>query len=399
MTEIVDLYQESKNVTFYVPEFEVRVDGETLSDHVVRDVLDLTYTDSVKGIDSFQLTVNNWDDRSNQFKYVGSETKESLGKNPLHTLFDPCNNEVTVSLGYVGQLRVMLTGNFVTFETNFTGKGRPQLTVRGLNLLHQLRRKQNTRTWRDVRISQAVKSMERDFPLPIAVDRNAQRDEPILPFLAQRNQYDIDFIFAQARERGYVVFLREAQQERGPTRRELYFGPSQGKDAIPLRDVTFRLEWDKSLIDFTPSLTTANQVRSVTVNGWSRSRGQSVSATVDLDDPRLNRNRDLYEFLDRCAAREEIVVDEPVFTQQQARARAVALLQERQKDMVTAEGTTLGLPDLRSGKRLLIDGVGARFSGAYFVTETTHTWNESGYITKFKARREDDGSVQGGGAT
>lgn len=386
--EIVDLYQESQNVMFYVPEMEIQVTGENLPPQVIRDVIDLTYTDNITGIDSFQLTMNNWDDQANGFKYVGSETAESLRDNPLHTLFDPCNNEVTVRMGYLGQLRAMLTGNFVTYEPKFTGKGRPQLIVRGLNLLHQLRRKQNTRTWRDIRISRAIKSMERDFPLPIAIDRSAMREEPVLPFLAQRNQYDIDFIFAQARERGYVVFLREAQDERGPTQRELYFGPSEGRGASAPRDVTFRLEWNKSLIDFMPTLTTSDQVRSVTVNGWSRSNGQTVSVTVNLDDPRLNRNQDLHELLNRCAPREETVVDEPVFNRQQARARAIAILQERQKNMIKAEGTTLGLPDLRAGKMLLIEGVGARFSGEYFVTETTHTLNSGGYFTKFKARRE-----------
>ena len=38
-------------------------------------------------------------------------------------------------------------------------------------------------------------------------------------------------------------------------------------------------------------------------------------------------------------------------------------------------------------------GVGARFSGLYFVTDTTHTIGNNGYLTKFNARREDDGSA------
>jgi hypothetical protein len=38
-----------------------------------------------------------------------------------------------------------------------------------------------------------------------------------------------------------------------------------------------------------------------------------------------------------------------------------------------------------------IAGLGVRFSGEYFVTETTHTINDSGYITRFNARREDPG--------
>jgi phage protein D len=298
---------------------------------------------------------------------------------------------VEIRLGYAENLNVMLTGNFTTMEPNFPSSGGPTLTVRGLNVLHQLRRQQHTRTWRDRTDSQIVQSLERDFPLPIETDPNAQHDEPPLEFLAQRSQYDIDFIFSRARERGYVVFIQEADRQVRGSRKRLYFGPSHSRTPPGLRDVTFHLEWGKSLVDFRPTLTTANQVRSVTVRGWSRSQRQTISATVNLDDRRLSRNRDLYELLESCDPREEIVVDQPVFTVRQAERMALDILMDRQKEMVQASGTTVGLPDLRAGKQVLITNVGARFSGTYFVTETTHSLSAGGYVTRFKARREDQG--------
>ncbi len=39
----------------------------------------------------------------------------------------------------------------------------------------------------------------------------------------------------------------------------------------------------------------------------------------------------------------------------------------------------------------MIKGLGARFSGTYFLTETTHTIGAGGYTTRFGARREDPG--------
>ena len=85
------------------------------------------------------------------------------------------------------------------------------------------------------------------------------------------------------------------------------------------------------------------------------------------------------------------MVDKPVFTQREADELARAILLERSKDLVKASGTCIGLPDLRAGQRIKISGLGARFSGEYFVTDTTHTINDSGYITKFNVRREDLG--------
>jgi hypothetical protein len=100
--------------------------------------------------------------------------------------------------------------------------------------------------------------------------------------------------------------------------RRLYFGPSQ-TDMPGIRDVTFALKWGISLVDFKPTLTTANQIKSVTVNGWNRATKQPINATVTLDDPKLNINSDLHEMLQMCDPREELVVDEPVYTLAQAR--------------------------------------------------------------------------------
>ena len=146
----------------------------------------------------------------------------------------------------------------------------------------------------------------------------------------------------------------------------------------------------KSLIDFKPTLTTANQIRSVTVNGWNRRTGRAISEKVTLDDRDLNRNRDLYELLKKCDPREEVVVEEPVFSPRQS-------ARPGQGDPHgSAKGDGQSQRDYRRSagsacrKKVQIEGLGARFSGTYFITETTHTIGNNGYTTKFNARREDE---------
>lgn len=402
---VVDLFAESREQRgFYAPQFEIRIRGAQIPNDVLRDVVEVTYKDNWKEIDSFELTVNNWDPSTNSFKYVGAETPESLNQDTSESrryrLFEPCNKEVEVKMGYVGDLKVMLTGNFTTMEPNFPSSGAPTLAVRGLNILHQLRRKQYVYAWENKRDSEIAENLatlrdretgQRRFPLPIEIDQNALSTEPQIDYVAEQNQYDIDFLLARARQRGYVMFIQEADPQVRGSQRRLYFGPSQEGRIPGLRDVTFKLEWGKSLIDFRPTLTTANQVRSVTVNGWNRRTGRPIQERASLDDREFTRNRDLFELLQRCDPREEIVVEEPVFTPRQARDRARAILMDRQKEMVKASATTVGLPDLRAGKQVQIEGLGARFSGTYFITETTHTIGGNGYTTRFNARREDQG--------
>jgi len=176
---IMPLAQESSlQGGFYVPRFEVRIEGADLPDGVLHDVTQVTYRDNVKEIDSVELTVNNWDPADRRFKYIGSETPKTLDSTPLYHIFEPCNKEVQVSMGYMGNtvgsagqtsmsqrdnmggLTVMLTGTFTTMEPNFPSSGAPTLTVRALNVLHKLRTKQYTGTWGDMRDSDIVKNIE-----------------------------------------------------------------------------------------------------------------------------------------------------------------------------------------------------------------------------------------------
>jgi phage protein D len=88
-------------------------------------------------------------------------------------------------------------------------------------------------------------------------------------------------------------------------------------------------------------------------------------------------------------SRREIITDQPVRSQREAEDRARRILRELHKGMVEASAETIGLPDLRAGRKVQIDGVGDRFSGQYYITESMHTINDGGYKTTFKARREE----------
>ena len=403
----VTLAQESRTLgAFYVPYFEVVIGGTTVSSTQLGDVVQLTYKDSIKELDSFELVVNNWDAVENTFKFVGSETTQSLrgdtDASQRYHLFEPrADRKVTVSMGYVDHLRVMLTGTLTSMEPNFPSGGAPTLTVRGLNVLFTLRRKQYSGQWFDKRDSDIAKEIERArdrgarrFPLDIEIDNNARQDEPEIPYVAQQTQYDIDFLFGRARQRGYVIFIQEEDRQVRGSRHRLYFGPSHTARAPGLRDVTYNLEYGASLVEFRPTLSTTRQVSAVTVRGWNRRTRERIVKTVDTGDSRFDCNRDLIDLLPRAtdpqSSREEVVVNEPMYTCDQAGERAYAILSDRIKSIVTATGSTVGLPDLRAGKRVIIEGIGSRFGGAYFVTETTHTISESGYTTRFTARREND---------
>ena len=408
--EFVTLRSESANRgAFYVPRFELTIDGVPLDLSILRDAVELTYHDKTDEIDGFELVVSNWDSDRLRFKYIGSEDNESAADPTLHeleTLFEPCSKKVVVKLGYADELEEMMTGTFTTMEPTFAAAGPHTLAVRGLNQLHRMRRAKYDGQFHDKTDSEIAKSFEglvdpkwkssgmdaRRIPMPIEIDKTAKGDEPRIPFVTQKSEYDIDFLWRRARIRGYIVEIRKYE---GTNKEFLYFGPSETKSPTP-----YQLTWGMGLTDLKVTLTTANQVKKVTVHGWDRANQKPIEASADWFDPKLKHlNPKLGEIVQKCDPREERVINRPVFTKDEAKKAARDILLGSAQELVKAQGTVIGLPSLRAGSRVLLDGIGNRLSGEYFVTETTHTLNGSGYTTKFTARREDpDVEVGGGGA-
>src|SRR5436309_14340361 len=95
----IPVYQRGNGIeTFYVPAFAIKIKGHSLPKDVVRDVMQVTYKDSINDdMDSVELTINNWDDTARKFKYVGLD--ESDLKPGYKGLFNP-NQELEVYMGY-----------------------------------------------------------------------------------------------------------------------------------------------------------------------------------------------------------------------------------------------------------------------------------------------------------
>ncbi|MFQ5812407.1 MAG: phage late control D family protein [Anaerolineae bacterium] len=389
----IPIYEETE--PFYVPRFEIKVQGSPLPEDVVRDVMEVTYEDSVDKIDSFTLTINNWDAEKRAPKYVDLEEKPKPGspEAKVTAMLDPDpNKKVELYMGYQGNRRLMMTGFITTLEPNFPQSAAPTLTVRGLNVLDKLRRKQYTWSWSDTRDSNIARELRRPpddrsgrpgLDIEVRIDREAANNEPSEHHVFMNSQYPIVFLMERARRHGYSIYI--AEEENGRPARYLYFGPSQ-----LLRDVTYELEWGKSLLHFRPTLTTANQVSQVTVYGWNRRTKRRIEGTARLGERGLELNPDLHAVA-RAAGRHEVITNRPVHTPRQARALARDILLNQLKEMVKANGATVGLPDLRAGRAVIIKNVGYRFNGRYFVTQTTHTIDDSGYRTTFSARREETG--------
>ena len=381
---------------FYAPAFEIKLSGSPAPSKVMRDIMEVTYEDSVEKIDSFTLTVNNWDAENRTLKYVGTNPSGPDAGNAK--LFEP-GSQVLLSMGYQGDIRPIIAGLITTVDVEYAESGSSRLTVRGLNVLDRLRRKQYTWSWpedkksggiRDSDIATALSPKANDqtgkpgLDIKVVTDSQAASSEPLNPNVFMYNQYPIVFLMGRARRLGYSLFI--GQDDSGKD--YLYFGPSQD-----LRQVTYVLEWGKSHASFHPTYATARQLQSVTVRGWDRKAKKPIEGKATLDDIK-NINADL-RAVARAANREDVVVEESIQTPTQATDRAKKILEQRQRELIDASGTTVGLPDLRCGRVMVIRSTGQPFDGQYFIKETTHTINDQGYRTTFRAHREGPETQRG----
>lgn len=399
MTTFTEIY---KDRDLYVPAFDLKINGQSLPENAAKDVIDVRYSDSIDQIDSFEITVNNWDTQQQDFKYTGSTKTQELGNR--NRLFDP-GQEIELWMGYykpptgrtAGQetgLRLMLAGLITKITPNFPTSGQPTLKVNGQNALRKFMTRQETHVYERKRDSEIAEQVGRrgnfrigNLTIPVHVDASARSQELENDHILQDNQYDIVFLLQRAHRNGYDLLLRQETQQ-DQTEQFLFFGP-----AAEGQRTSYILEWGKSLIQFQPTLTTSRQVYSVTVNGWDAARGRRISITVDrsqLPTRGLRDRRELDQLESGFRERSEVIVDRPFRNEAEARQYARARLEQNARDLVTGRGSTIGTPDLRAGSVVELRKLGSTFSGRYLIKSTTHTINGSGYITEFEARLEED---------
>jgi phage protein D len=383
---------------FYAPAFRVRIRGRELL-QAEYDVQNVTYTDSDADMDSFDLTVNNWDPDGKGpgqgwFKYSDTD------------VFDPWQ-DIELSMGYYrngnDELQTMLVGEIVRMTPNFPESGPSTMTVHCVSLLQRFRiaqvtkdyfQKQDSWVARDL-VQGIAKDVRQKIPgLDLQVDdneiaMNLSNEQP-REHLEVHQQYAVNFLFARSREIGYDIWLEENTQG---SRRVVTFHYAPSKYTLK---PTYVLEWGKSLVSFQPSFATGNQPDEVIVRYWNpqaKKKFEGTATRADLvQDGVIDPTQDFGVKQGPLSKKSELVTNVVVQSDEEAKTAAKRRLRVLAQGLIEGKGKTVGLPDLRSGNKIKIVGLG-RYDGLYHVTSTTHTIGDGGYSTDFSARMEQVGKM------
>ncbi len=327
---------------------------------------------SVAGMFKFTIT--------NSFDADRQDFLTALGQPALDLL--KLGTRVWIRMGYGDrkQQALLLSGYITAVGTGFAEGASPDLEVSGQDALYRL-----TLGTRDHRIE---KGSVEDAVTKIAKDNNFTPKFEGKPqtkkSLDSNMQSDMDFLrklaenFSNPKEK-WEFFSRA--EESGDT---LYFRPrSVAKPAIGT------LTWGADLLSFKPEANLGNQISLVKVHGWNELTKEAIlgEARAQRQDPDAKTGGDIQSsFLTREVVRELRL---PVRTTQEANERAAAELAKALVDHLKGEGETLGFPELLPDTRVALDGLGAKFSRAFYVTKTVHRYDSSGYRTRFSIEEPD----------
>ena len=357
---------EQAHLNFYVPSYRILVNGNDLLRKLFLEITTVQVDNTLKGADRFSFTVNS------AFNFENREFRLSKDFPLISDLF-AFGTAVEISMGYQDNkdLPLILRGKITAVQTSFPAGGLPQITVSGYDLTYCMTKGKKSRNWSDKTDSYIVSQIAQEYGLtPKVEDTKVQH-----PKTEQSQESDSQFLEKLAERNGYELYAFD---------RDLIFKPPANKE-----EAVISLEWGRGLLSFTPEINIAEQITKVEVRGWNVATKKEIvgTATVGEEPGRDSGRRSGGEVLKQvCRDQGELKVRVPVFSQQEAKRRAEAILKKRSELFVQGSGESIGLPEIRANTNIELTGLGKPFNKTYYVEQTTHTISTSGYRTTFKVK-------------
>jgi uncharacterized protein len=350
----------------YVPDFDVVLDGRRLPADLRSTITAVRFEEALEGASRVEL----------QFANVGLR----LLDRPVFDLDVP----LELSLGYRPQaLEPVFTGSITGMDPTFPAGGMPALTINAQDATDRLNRSRKDRAFpyyiTDGAIAALVAAENGLVPRSDLVAAGvgglgAFAEQPRY----QYKQSDHQLLRQIAAEYGYEIWGD------GPFLNIRFLTPG-----LPTPEI--ELHWGRSLLDFTPRLTSIGQVAAVRAHIWVEALKTQIGVEVTWDGERL-----AVRVLPALFGEQEDTIeatltipDLPVDSAPDAIKWLIGEMRRRVNGRLTASGSAVGDPRFRAGRVIAVSGVGDRYSGhTYRLTSVAHTLDQGGYRTRFQVRKE-----------
>jgi hypothetical protein len=388
----------------YAPDYKIVIDGEPIPAALRAAITGITYQDGIEGADRVEVTIAN-----QNLRFLD------------HPLLQ-VDNGFKLSIGYAPDpLEEVFVGEITGVEPTFPNSGMPAIKIVAHDFLQRLTRGSGDRAFflnttsinnfpiPDVAVVSLVSATNMLIPYPDPIGGSLSfllnyaiyrldPKEAQKGIRTQLSQSDFEFLSGISKANGWEMSIDHAREPRG------YILRFRSLFQDYTSDLT--LKYGKSLMDFTPKITTVGDVSGIATKVWVDSIKTEFVIVVGWDFDRSSFILKVTPGIGKLAELPDLDEGGPksgedskgrktlktIYSKKLSFALAgldiLGELLPRLNNRLTASGSTVGDPRIKSGMVIDLEGVGDQFGGKYRVTSATHTFGSSGYTTKFEARKE-----------
>jgi phage protein D/phage baseplate assembly protein gpV len=360
---------------------KVEINSKALSEELERELVSWVVDDSVSVPDMFVLTF----------------------RDPERTLIERSKAKVgsKVAVSLISEAtpggEKLVSGEITAIEADLDPLG-TRTILRGFDESHRLFRGRVTQTYASVTYADVVKQVAQRAGIETGkIDSTSTVHEHV----GQGNVSDWQFLRHLAAEVGYEVAVVDGKLEfRNPAQSDK--APKPGNN-LATQD-PLQLVFGSNLLRLHATVTSAEQVKEVSVRGWDPERKEAVVGQAPVETNGAKNSTTPAELAGKFGGDKRWVgTSVPHRTQAQVDVAAKAAATELAGAYAELDGTARGNPKLRAGTAVSLGRVGEPFDGRYVLTSTRHAYDaDNGYTTSFtvSGRRERSlfGLAGGGGA-
>ena len=349
------------DIKYYAPGFKIKVDGKKINSILLRSVVSISITKKIGQADNFSFKVQD-------------QLETGVSKWLDDKLFE-LGKKVNVSIGYMPSSFVKAQAHIEEITPSFSDGVMSEFEISGKDkALARLAEESDYKCYTKKKDSDIVKAIAGEVGLKSKIDNTAGA----APEKKEKKGGTSYLSFIQKmviQNKGFEFFLTDGK---------LVFRKSKIK-APPVKE----LAWGKHLLDFNPREDLSRIITGVTVRWWDEVKSKAIlgKATVKDETP-VGDGKTAGKIAKKVYGDiEKTITDEPVDSKNEAKNIAIAELNKANAQLVTADGKTIGMPEIEPGVMIKVLGMGDNFSGKYYVSEATHTIDSEGYYTTFSVRR------------
>ncbi len=279
---------------------------------------------------------------------------------------------------------MLVDGEVTSIEPVYDGSD-VYLRIRGYDRGHRLTHGKATRTYGDgspyglgIGDADIVKKIASEAGLSAKCDAISLMAVKY-KYVMQYNQNDWDFLWTRANQLGYQIYVEG---------KNLHFCPAGDSRA---KTSPAKLDFGGNLTRFEPRVAAMGQITQTEAYGWDPSQKKNVSSTT-MAELSLSGTKALANTIPANAqmkkayssSAKDMVIEPGASSVPQAKAYADAAFSRASSSFMQAYGELdEGDPFLVAGSTVVINGLGLRFSGKYYVTEAHHVFREGAHRTSF----------------